>query len=116
MNGQPFVTESQWSQSVNKFKKEFSKRFPDPKSPYGLIMLFLSFAASCFNAVIAVDPITQVFCIWTASCCIALFYAFANGLSLTRMVQIGLILAWCHLSVTTWLDGGIFSLKNQNLN
>lgn len=113
MKGLPFLSAGRWSHWVHQCQTEYHRRFPDPKSPYGLIMLFLSFAAACFNALIAVDPITQGFCIFTATSCLVLFFAFANGLSLTNMALSGLILAWCHLSVTTWLDGGIYSLKNH---
>ncbi len=96
-----------------KWKREFHKRFPDPKSPYALFLMLFSFVALIFNSTVAADPISIASSLITAFFCICLLIAFAKGVSLISITQIGHVLALIHLSVVIWLDHGIYSLGNH---
>ena len=104
------VALEEWQQ---KFKHQFEKWFPDPKSPHALSLMLFSFVALIFNATIAVDPISIASCLISAFCCICLLIAFAYGVSLIYITQVGHVVALIHLSVVIWLDHGIYSLGNH---
>ncbi len=93
--------------------KIMKQAFKDPRVPYALMILFLSIVASFINAAVAHDPITLASCIILGSSLSVLLVAVLRGLSIFKLAQIAMYLGLAHLSVTTWLDGGIYSLKNQ---
>lgn len=93
--------------------RQVSSRFNDPKTPYVLLMAFITIAATIFNAYLAEDGFSRILLLIDAFILISLVIAFIKGYSVYALTQIAVWLSLVTISINTWLDGGIYSVKNN---
>lgn len=89
-------------------------RFDDPKMPYAILVIVIAIFSSVTSLVISKDPVTRGSLSLMITCLVILLVMiFKFKISINLLSQIGLWIGFLHVSVITWMDGGIFSMKNN---
>jgi len=92
----------------------FANRFDDPKMPYAILVIVIAILSSLTSLAVTKDPVTRVSLNVMIGCLlILLLMIFRFKLSIGTLSQIGLWIGFVHISIITWMDGGVFSLKNN---
>jgi signal transduction histidine kinase/CheY-like chemotaxis protein len=92
----------------------FANRFDDPKMPYAILVIVIAILSSLTSLAVTKDPVTRVSLNVMIGCLlILLLMIFKFKLSIGTLSQIGLWIGFVHISIITWMDGGVFSLKNN---
>ena len=92
----------------------FENRFDDPKMPYAILVIVIAILSSFTSLAVSKDPITRASLSFMIGCLLVLLVMiFRFKLSIDTLAQIGLWIGFVHISIITWMDGGVFSMKNN---
>jgi signal transduction histidine kinase len=92
----------------------FNHRFDDPKMPYAILVIVIAILSSFTSLAVAKDPVTRASLSFMIGCLLVLLVMiFRFKLSIDTLAQIGLWIGFVHISIITWMDGGVFSMKNN---
>ena len=114
MSQQP-TTQSTSSPPVwTRIQSYFESRFDDPKMPYAILVIVIAILSSFTSLAVSKDPITRASLSFMIGCLLVLLVMiFRFKLSIDTLAQIGLWIGFVHISIITWMDGGVFSMKNN---
>ena len=96
-----------------KAHENVSQRFNNPKTPYVFIVTIIAITATMFNVYITEDGLSRFLLVIDSLILVSLVIAFYKGKSVYTLTQIGVWLSLITISINTWLDGGIYSIKNN---
>ena len=114
MSLQP-TTQSTSSPPVwTRIQSYFENRFDDPKMPYAILVILIAFITSLISLSVSKDPVTRAsLSVMAGLMLLMLFLIFKFNLSINTLAQFGLWIGFIHVTLISWVDGGVYSLKNN---